>query len=100
LEAALRLKPAAGPPLSVEKIIMELLSIPRSASAVTTSPMHWSSLDNIPTWNRTSTVHNLLATFTHFNISFIKKNNAIKSYLSVKAVGPFSQRIALFIGPY
>jgi len=48
LEAALRLKPAAGPPLSVEKIIIESLSIPRSASAATTSPTHSSNLDNIP----------------------------------------------------
>ena len=51
LEAALRLNPAAGPPLSVEKIIIELLSIPRSPNADTTSPTHWSNLDNIPVRN-------------------------------------------------
>lgn len=56
LEAALRLKPAAGPPLSVEKIMMELLSILRSSSAATTSPIHWSSFDNIPVWNRTRNI--------------------------------------------
>jgi len=47
LEAALRLNPAAGPPLSVEKIIIELLRIPLSPNADTTSPTHWSNLDNI-----------------------------------------------------
>jgi len=51
LEAALRLNPAAGPPLSVEKIMIELLSIPRSSNADTTSPTHWSNLDNIPMRN-------------------------------------------------
>jgi hypothetical protein len=51
LEAALRLNPAAGPPLSVEKIIIELLSISCSPNAATTSPTHWSNLDNIPVRN-------------------------------------------------
>ena len=51
LEAALRLNPAAGPPLSVEKMMIELLSIPRSPNADTTSPTHWSNLDNIPVRN-------------------------------------------------
>jgi len=51
LEAALELNPAAGPPLSVEKIMIELLSIPRSSNADTTSPTHWSNLDTIPVRN-------------------------------------------------
>jgi hypothetical protein len=53
LEAALRLNPAAGPPLSVEKIMIELLSIPLSPNADTTWPTHWSNLDNIPVRNVT-----------------------------------------------
>lgn len=46
-DAALRLKPAAGPPLSVEKIITEFSSIPALNKASTTLPTESSNFDTI-----------------------------------------------------
>ncbi|GLH14179.1 Protein of unknown function [Gryllus bimaculatus] len=47
LDAAFRLKPAAGPPLSVEKMMILLLSILALFRAATTRPTDWSSSDSI-----------------------------------------------------